>query len=142
MKSILIFNYIILTVVSLYLIISHLFKKNKTGSTFIFISMMILILIEFLLIIAVNLNPFLTEFYLISGNIVLLPVIIFILMFFISLIFPAENVARFEFILAFLILFVMSDIASIFFLKKININITIIDSSLEIIKNRGTLIDL
>ncbi len=140
MKSLLIFNYIILTIVSLYLIITHLFKKDKNISTFIFVTMMFMILIEFLLIISVNIHPYLTEYYFISGNILLLPVIIFILMFLITLIFPSENIARFEFIFAFLLLLVVSDVASIFYIKKMNVNITIIDRSLEVIKNRGTII--
>ncbi len=137
MKSLLIFNYIILTFISIYYLISHLFKKNKNKTNLFFIILMLLLITEYLLIAAANFHHPLSDIYLISGNILLLPAVIFIMLFCISLLFPAETVGRFKFILGILFLVVIADIATIFFIR--NINAIAISGSLEIVKNRAAL---
>ena len=138
MKSLLIFNYLILTFVSIYYIAVYLLKRNKNRTDYFFIFLIFILMAEFLLIIALNIHPELTGIYLISGTVVLLPAAIFILMLCISMLFPAENIGRFKFILAFLLLAFTGDTASVFFIR--NISRISIDNSLEIIKNLSTLI--
>ncbi|HNX24694.1 MAG TPA: SpoIIE family protein phosphatase [Spirochaetota bacterium] len=134
----LIFNYVIITFVSIYYIISHLFKKNKNKTNIFFIFLMILLLIEFLLIIAVNLNPAFLQIYLISGSIALLPAAGFILLLCVSILFPAETVRRFRFLLLFLLAVILCNIVSVFFIP--GIDKVIINNSMEIIKNKAAII--
>lgn len=138
LKSILIFNYAIIAFVSVYYIISHLFKKNKSRTNLFFIPLMILLFIEFSLIIAVNINPSLSGIYLVSGSIAFIPAAAFILLLCVSTLFPAENIGRYKFIISILLFVIICDIISVFFLQ--NINEIAISGSLEFTKNRASLI--
>lgn len=113
-------------------------KKNKNRTDLFFIFLMILSIAEFLMIAAVNLRPSLLDIYLITGNLLLLPAIMLITLFCISILFPAENIGRFKIALIFMLLIIISDSTAVFFIR--NINELIISKSLEIIKNRGALI--
>jgi len=138
LKSILIFNYVIITFVSVYFIIAYLIKKNKNSTNAFFILMMILLFVESLMITAVNIHPPLLEIYVISGCIVLLPAVAVIMLLCISAHFPAENIGRFKFLMILLLLVTLCDMVSIFFIK--NIHTIKISDSLEITKNRASLI--
>jgi len=100
--------------------------------------MLFFLIIEFTLIIVINLHPQFLNLYYISGTIALLPVMVFISLLCISILFPAENIGRFGLILCLLFLVVIFDFVSIFFIK--NIGQIKIDQNLEITKNISSLI--
>lgn len=136
MKSILIFNYLIITVVSAYFIIAYILKKGKNSTDIFFIFTNIILILEFSVIIVVNVNPSLLNSYSISGLIIYLPAVIFIMLLFISILFPAEKIRRFMFVSILLLIVAAADFFFIFRIR--NINPAIIDSSAEIIKSIST----
>jgi len=131
LKPLLIFNYGIISFVSIYYIALHLFKKNKNSINVFSILLLIISLAEFLLIIAVNLRPALSGIYLISGSIVLLPAGIFITLLIITILFPARDTRKFIIFILFLFLVFLIDLGSVFYFQKITIKF----SSLEIVLN-------
>jgi len=136
LKSILIFNYVIITFVSIYYIISYLLKKNKNKTDIIFILTNILLILEFLLIIILNLNSSLINNYFISGVTVFIPAAVFITMVCISILFPAESISRFKYIITLLITIALFNFISIFYIRSSSL--IIIDDSLFIMKNITT----
>lgn len=138
LKSILIFNYVILISISIYFIISHLIKKNKTITDILFVLIVFLAAMEFSLIIAINIYPYLTGIYYISAVITVIPAAVFIIMICLTLLFPAENIGRFKLLIFFLLVIIIINIISVFILKTAG---TIeIDQSLSVTRNRAALI--
>ncbi len=138
MESILIFNYVILISISIYLIILHLIKRNKTVTDILFIFILFLATMEFSLIIAVNIYPILTGIYYISAGITVIPAAVFLIMICLTLLFPAENIGRFKFLIFFLMTILIIDIISVFILKtagSVELN-----ESLRITRNVASLI--
>ncbi len=138
MKSILIFNYVILISVSIYLIIAHLIKKNKNITDAFFILTVFPAIIEFSLILAINIKPSLADIYPVSACITIIPAFVFIMMISLTALFPAETIGRFKFLLLFLLIIISADITLLFILKIAGV--VEIDQTLNISGNRASLI--